>query len=167
MVAALEDWGFDDEAASGWAGLGWAARRRARQRARPRTPGRTLRSTDAGLDPARFLLALRDVLVRERPGSIEMLPGFPPEWLGQSVTVEALPLRAGPLSFAVRWHGARPALLWDAPPGVELRAPALDPAWSSGARAGEALLASRRPRCSRWARGNDRVETVDAPGQFS
>jgi hypothetical protein len=167
VVAALEDWGFDDEAAIGWAGLGWAARRRARQRARPADSWTTLRSTDAGLDPARFLLALRDLLARERPGSIEILRGYPPEWLGQSVTVEALPLRAGPLSFAVRWHGARPALLWDAPPGVELHAPTLDPAWSSGVRAGEALLAtppaSLLPMGSRERSG----ETVDAPGQFS
>ena len=41
----------------------------------------------------------------------------------------------------MRWHGARPALLWDAPAGVELRVPALDPAWSSSEAAGEALLA--------------------------
>ncbi len=32
-VAALEDWGFDDEAAAGWAKLGWRARRRASRRA--------------------------------------------------------------------------------------------------------------------------------------
>jgi hypothetical protein len=167
VVAALEDWGFDDEAAIGWAALGFAARRRARQRAKVADAWNALRSTDAGLDPARYLLALRDVLARERPGSVEILRGYPPEWLGQSVTVEGLPLRAGPLSFAVRWHGARPALLWDAPPGVELHAPALDPAWSSAERSGEMLLAappaSLLPMGARERSG----ETVDAPGQFS
>jgi hypothetical protein len=31
--------------------------------------------------------------------------------------------------------------LWDAPPGVTLRAPGLDPGWSTSEPAGEALLA--------------------------
>jgi hypothetical protein len=79
-----------------------------------------------------------------------------------------MPLRAGTLSYAVRWHGARPALLWDAPPGVELRASALDPAWSSSAVAGEALLAeppaSLLPMGTRERSAGD---PVDAPGQFS
>jgi hypothetical protein len=167
VVAALEDWGFDDEALAGWAGLGWAARRRARQRAKAADTWMAVRSTDAALDPARFLLAVRDVLARERAGGVEILRGYPPEWLGQPVTVEGLPLRAGPLSFAVRWHGARPALLWDAPPDVQLHAPALDPAWSSTVSSGDALLAappaSLLPMGSRERSG----ETVDAPGQFS
>jgi len=68
----------------------------------------------------------------------------------------------------VRWHGARPALLWDAPEGVELRAPALDPTWSTGARAGETLLAEPpRPLLSLAAGDRPPGETVDAPGQFS
>ena len=45
-------------------------------------------------------------------GRVDLLPGFPPEWLGQSLAVRRrCPLRAGSLSFALRWHGARPALL--------------------------------------------------------
>ncbi len=52
----------------------------------------------------------------------------------------------GRLSFAVRWHGARPALLWDlaAPEGagpVLLTCPGLDPTWRSTDPRGEALLA--------------------------
>ena len=168
VVSALEDWGFDDEAATGWAGLGWRARRRARQRHDDREPWMSLCSTDGARDPVRFLHALRAVLVREGRGSVELLPGFAPEWLGQSVTVDALPLRAGPLSFALRWHGARPALLWDAPPGVELRTPALDPAWSGTVRSGDALLAE--PPSSLVPMGTHERsagDAVDAPGQFS
>ncbi len=168
VVSALEDWGFDDEAATGWSRLGWRARRRARQRTEDREPWLSLCSADAARDPVRFLHALRAVLVRDRRGSVELLPGFAPEWLGQSVTVDALPLRAGPLSFAVRWHGARPALLWDSPPGVELCTPALDPAWSSQARSGDALLAE--PPNSLVPMGTHERSTgqaVDAPGQFS
>ena len=168
VVSALEDWGFDDEAAAGWAALGWRARRRAKQRVRPADPWPGTRAADATLDPARFLSALHGVLVDERPGAIDILPGFPTDWLGQPLTVESLPLRQGVLSFAVRWHGARPALLWEAPEGVELRAPALDPAWSSNAPAGEALL-SEPPMALLPMGTQERSsgEPVEAPGQFS
>ncbi len=44
-------------------------------------------------------------------------------------------------SFAVRWHGERPAVLWeqqgDTP--VELSAPDLDPEWRTTERSGETL----------------------------
>jgi hypothetical protein len=61
----------------------------------------------------------------------------------------------GRLSYAIRWHGERPALLWELVPhdgvgGVRLTTPALDPSWSSTEAAGEALLAKvpvpERPR---------------------
>jgi hypothetical protein len=56
--------------------------------------------------------------------------------------VHDLPTASGTLSFAVRWHGSRPALLWEVEGEgpVHLRAPGLDPAWSSTERRGEALL---------------------------
>jgi len=166
VVSALEDWGFDDEAAAGWATLGWTARRRARRRADDADPWPALAGADR--DPVRFLCALRAVLVRDRRTSVELVPGFPPQWLGQAVTVASLPVRAGLLSFALRWHGARPALLWDAPAGVELRTPTLDPTWSSTVTSGETLL-GEPPRSLLPMGTNDRSagETVDAPGQFS
>jgi hypothetical protein len=108
------------------------------------------------------------VLVRERSGVVDLLPGFPPDWLGQSVTVDAVPLHAGPLSFAVRWHGPRPALLWDAPAGVELRIPALDPAWSSTESAGDVLLAAPPTSLLAMGAGDRSAGTpMAAPGQFS
>ena len=105
------------------------------------------------------------MLVAETGDHVDLLPDFPPEWLGQALAVHDLPLRAGPLSFAVRWHGARPALLWDAPAGVELRASALDPQWR-GRDAGEALLAE--PPAPLLAMGSGRREgtTIDDPGSF-
>ena len=63
------------------------------------------------------------VLVRERSGAVDLLPDFPPEWLGQAITVDAVPLHAGAISFAVRWHGPRPALLWESPAGIESARP--------------------------------------------
>ena len=50
------------------------------------------------------------------------------------------PVSGGVLSYAVRWHGERPALLWDGPPGTTVRVPGLDPGWRSDDAAGEALL---------------------------
>ena len=51
------------------------------------------------------------------------------------------PTPAGDISFALRWHGDRPALLWDVPNGVEVRSTALDPEWRGSGGRGEALLA--------------------------
>jgi hypothetical protein len=168
VVAALEDWGFDHEATMGWAGLGSRARRHARRRVTPPDPWSMVRAAASDADPAGFLGALRAALVRERSRAIDLLPGFPPEWLGQSLTVDALPLRGGSLSFAVRWHGARPALLWDAPPGLHLRTPVLDPEWSSGAAVGETLLAEPpAPLLPMGTQERSSGDPVDAPAQFS
>lgn len=76
---------------------------------------------------------------------------LPRSWLGQPLEVEGVPTLAGSVSFALRWHGARPALLWEvtgagtgAGTGVELSAPGLDGSWSASGRAGEALLSPVR-----------------------
>jgi hypothetical protein len=168
VVAALEDWGLDAEAADGWARLGWNGRRRARRRRAIHEPWAATVATDARAEPARFLGNLRAVLVNESRGRVDLLPGFPPDWLGQSLTVDAVPLHAGSISFAVRWHGSRPALLWDAPAGVELRTPALDPAWSSTVAVGEALLAEPpKPLLAMGVRDRSAGTPMSAPGQFS
>jgi hypothetical protein len=66
-------------------------------------------------------------------------------WLGQGLEVHDAPTRHGRVSFAVRWHGDRPALLWHLEPhpsvdGARLTAPGLDPTWSTTELRGEALL---------------------------
>jgi hypothetical protein len=71
-----------------------------------------------------------------------VLPGgFPPTWLGADVEAHGIP--AGPssrLSLAVRWHGARPAVLWEVTgPSVVLTAPVVAPGWRVEAPSGEAL----------------------------
>ncbi len=138
-VAALEDWGFDDEAAAAWRRLGWRARRRARRR----TSGEWAEVTRARRDGGPpLLLAARAFLADDTGrGAVTVLPQLPPEWRGQPVDVRGAPIRPGCLSYSVRWHGHRPALLWEAPPGVQVRAPGLDPSWTSTEPAGEALLA--------------------------
>jgi hypothetical protein len=168
VVAALEDWGFDAEAADGWAHLGWSDRRRARKRTTMAEPWTAMLAVDARAEPAQFLTNLRAVLVRDSGDDVELLPGFPPDWLGQPITVDGVPRHDGVVSFAVRWHGPRPALLWDAPAGVQLRAPALDPAWSSAAPAGETLLAEPpKPLLAMGAGDRSAGTPVAAPGQFS
>jgi len=67
--------------------------------------------------------------------------GLPGDWLGQPLEVHGLP--AGPrasVSFALRWHAERPAIIWEVRGGpIELRAPQVAPGWRSGAATGEAL----------------------------
>lgn len=101
---------------------------------------------DDAVAAARAWLVARRSLVREVPGGLDLLPVFASAWRGGGAEVHRLPTLAGRLSFAVRWHGPRPALLWqlDRRPGdppVLLRCPGLDPAWSSREERGEALLA--------------------------
>ncbi len=93
---------------------------------------------------AELLRVVRRLLVCEDADGLVLLPVVPESWRGQGLEVHALPTTSGTLAFAVRWHGARPALLWEVEGEgpVRLRAPGLDPAWSSTERRGEALLAA-------------------------
>jgi hypothetical protein len=83
--------------------------------------------------------AVRSVLVDDDTKTIDILPGANETWRGRSIDVTDLPTRHGLLSFALRWHGDKPALLWDAP--APIRASALDPTFSSSQPNGEQLLA--------------------------
>jgi hypothetical protein len=98
-----------------------------------------------GWAAADFLSLVRNVLVRDVPGGLALCTLLPDGWAGQSVEVEKAPTHAGDLSFAVRWHGDRPALLWEldrrATTPVTITAPGLDPNWSTTEVRGEALLA--------------------------
>lgn len=72
----------------------------------------------------------------------DLLPsGMPPGWLGQSLDVYGVPTgHCSAVSYAIRWHGERPAALWEQTGDpVELTASALAPDWSSVAEAGETL----------------------------
>jgi hypothetical protein len=82
--------------------------------------------------------------------TIALLPLVPTGWLGQPVDVRDAPTPHGRCSFSIRWHGERPALLWElvtaAPDNegtpFEITIPGLDPAFRTEQRAGEALLAA-------------------------
>ncbi|MCQ3811299.1 MAG: hypothetical protein KTV68_12195 [Acidimicrobiia bacterium] len=92
---------------------------------------------------------LRAELLADHGDDLVVAPGFRSAWKGGSLAVYGLPTRFGPMSYAVRWHGARPALLWElesrsAQEPVTVTAPALDEGWSSEQASGEALLAAPR-----------------------
>jgi len=141
-MVVLEDWGFDEEAAAAWTSLSFRERRRARAR---RATATRWRDVEAQLDQpgAGLLVELRALLAHEAGETISLLADLPPSWRGQSIEVHDAPTSAGGrVSYAVRWHGERPALLWECEqPGVCLRAPGLDASWSTTEPRGEALLA--------------------------
>jgi hypothetical protein len=84
------------------------------------------------------------LIAHRRDGMIDICPrGIDESWLG--VNFECHKLLATPLhtiSYAVRWHGERPALLWDidGPTGLRVVASAIDKTFSSTDIRGEALL---------------------------
>jgi hypothetical protein len=84
------------------------------------------------------------LVAQRRDGVIEICPcGIDKSWLG--VNFECHKLLASPehlISYAVRWHGERPALLWeiDGPVGTKVAASAIDRTFSSTEMRGETLL---------------------------
>jgi len=114
-----------------------------------------------GDDPvaaARFLALARSVMIDDTGAELVLLPGFPTAWRGGNVEVHELATRHGLVSFGVRWHGPRPALLWHLDSGsgsVSIRCPALDPEWVATEARGETLLAGTA----------EALPDVPAPGQ--
>lgn len=76
--------------------------------------------------------------------SVDLLPAMQPRWYGQSAEFRRLPVGDARLSCAVRWHGARPALLWefegDMPSNAVVTCSAIDPEFRSEESSGEVLL---------------------------
>ena len=90
--------------------------------------------------------AVLDCLVAEAADHVVMAPALPAAWRGASADALSIVTRHGTLSLSVRWHGSRPAVLWDLQQprsaegsAVGLRC-GLDPSWSAPGSAGEALL---------------------------
>ena len=108
----------------------------------PRTGAGSVGRGSSPLATAGFLLVVRDLLVTEpAPGHALLVPVLPEGWRGQPLEVHDAVLSGGVrLSFAVRWHGPRPALLWEASGPLRLTAPGLDPSFTSPEPRGEVLL---------------------------
>ena len=89
---------------------------------------------------SRVVTWLADRLVHRVDGGADLLAGFIGTWVGQGIEAYGVPLGLATLGFAVRWHGERPALLWESSAALHLTCSNLDPAWSTDAPRGEALL---------------------------
>ncbi len=105
----------------------------------------TWRSETDPHDPAQtaaFLRRVRAIVVDDSTVTIDVLPGFDEEWLGQPVAVLRLPTIGGALSIALRWHGARPALLWEMEGDrhFTMTCSSIDASWSTSDQRGEVLL---------------------------
>lgn len=104
------------------------------------------RSVAFGGDGLDGLEALVDCLVAEAEDCLVMAPSMPDEWIGAPVDVRGLITRHGKLSFSVRWHGTRPALLWElvpptpSPPSPPALRCGLDKSWTTSISSGETLL---------------------------
>jgi hypothetical protein len=131
-----------------------AARHLAKRRRWPRL-GRTTAPAQAGTGGAHEPTAspatqARAGLVGEGgDGSLAVWPAWGQGAAGRSVDVRRLPTAWGRLSFAVRWHGPRPALLWEVEPrpdradgpAPDITMPTVERAWRGHGWRGEALLA--------------------------
>jgi hypothetical protein len=111
----------------------------------PRTSGGSRGDGHHSATGADVLSFIRDLLVRETDGGLALCSVLPSAWLGQGFEVHDAPTAWGRLSYAVRWHGERPALLWEldphpGQPTARLTAPGLDLSWQSDDLRGDALL---------------------------
>ena len=119
-------------------------------------------SLPADIDDSRLLGWLEQRVARAAgAGAAELMAGgMPKAWLG--LNFEVHDLAVGPdsmVSFAVRWHGDRPAVLWQttgAP--VRLTAPALAPNWSTTEASGETLWPA--PPGAETIAVNEAIETI-------
>jgi len=87
------------------------------------------------------VLGIRRFLVAGNATTMAIAPVVPPSWIGRNWELHELPTPAGHVSVAIRWHGDRPALLWETEGPIELTAPGLDAEWRTSEPRGEALLA--------------------------
>ena len=94
---------------------------------------------------AQYARAVRALVVEDSGTQVHVIPEMPKLWRGRTLDVFGLPIANGSLSFGLRWHGPRPALLWEAILAPEapfaLRAPGIDADFESHERQGETLLA--------------------------
>ncbi len=98
--------------------------------------------TDAPTDCASFITWVERLISDVGSEGGRLLPnGMPAGWEGNNFEVYGVPTGAlSSVSFAVRWHGERPAVLWEqSGQHVTLSSPAIAPGWQTTDAKGEAL----------------------------
>lgn len=98
-----------------------------------------------GWAAADFLSLVRAMLLREVDDEIALCSMLPTAWRGRDLAVERAPTHHGLVSFSLRHRRDATVLTWELAPHeegarVRVTAPGLDPGWSSGDPAGEAVL---------------------------
>lgn len=137
--ASIVEWALHEDARSAFTGS-------ASRSVRPDLAETLRHSVEFGGDGLSGLEALLDCLVAEAADHLVIAPFMPAEWIGAPVDTRGLVTRHGRLSFSVRWHGARPALLWElVPPTQRPSSPValrcgLDESWTTSEPSGESLL---------------------------
>jgi hypothetical protein len=94
---------------------------------------------------SRYVRSIRSIIIEDSGSELHLLPDLPTLWRGRMLDVFGLSVANGNLSFGLRWHGPRPALLWEANLAPEapltIRVPGIDPNFVTHERQGEVLLA--------------------------
>ncbi len=121
-----------------------------------RTVG-SLATVQRGASAGRFVGDVERFLADD---GVVLPAGIPAGWRGANFEVYTVPVGADTtVSYAVRWHGERPAVLWEQHgEPIELTAPAVDPQWRTSEAKGEALW-----RAPRGARSLQLGERLDLP----
>lgn len=97
---------------------------------------------EAPADHARFLAWVERRVAEPLADGASLFPaGLPAEWAGTNFEVYGVPTGAtSSVSFALRWHGERPAVLWEqSGRPVTLSATTLAPEWHTTEPKGEVL----------------------------
>ncbi|MCU1359725.1 MAG: hypothetical protein JWN99_1014 [Ilumatobacteraceae bacterium] len=142
-----------------------------RARLEARTAVAAVSATDAlWLPDPQAVSGVRLLAAVERRTAVggDLLPGgIPSHWLGQNFEVHGVPtVGRSTVSYAVRWHGDRPAELWECSgEPVRLTASSVAPGWSTDQPTGETLWPAQAATTvgARAAM----VVNADDPGSFS
>lgn len=105
----------------------------------PRLDGGCMGDGHHGWMAAELLSFVRTLLVREADDGLALVSLLPREWVGASLAVRDAPTHHGLVSYELDWDGPVCELRWERERGgVPLRAPGLDPDWSTLEASGRA-----------------------------
>ena len=145
VKSAAHDWALVPALTAADHVLAVADERRARRdlaAVRDRLPVSAAVPAEAPSDTARFLAWAELRIADAGVAGGRLFPcGLPAGWEGNNFEVYGVPTGAtSTVSFAIRWHGERPAVLWEqSGDAVALSAPVLAPDWHTTEVKGEAL----------------------------